>query len=357
MQNHLVTLSGLDTITLMTQWFYEKNGKQQGPVTLEQLQGYASSGEITAANLVWNETLPAWTAAGQIADLTNSFPSSTSPSIASTATGEASNPYAAPQSNWMAPAPTDGNSLEGLSEIIPGSEPLDGPACIKRGWDLMLRNAGIVALAMIVSLACTWAASLLFQTLLVPFSMATTPQEFSAYEDYASPAEPSYLLIGVTLAFSILNQIFNVFINLGMLRVWLNLASGKAASVGMIFGEGRKLFTAIVASIIYGFAVMIGLLLLIVPGIYIALRYGHYMNAIVDKNLGIIDSLQYSSNLTTDNRMSLFVLAILCMLVMLAGFLAFCVGIFVAMPIVSLAAAVSYRWLQYGRRVVIDQPA
>lgn len=257
----------------------------------------------------------------------------------------------------MAPAPATTNSLDGLSEIIPGSEPLDGPACIKRGWDLMLRNAGIVALAMLVSLGCTWAVSLVFEAITAPLRIATTPQDFSTYNEYASQAEPSYLLLGVTIGFGIINQIFNMFINLGMLRVWLNLASGKAASVGMIFGEGRKLLVAIVASIIYGLAVALGLILLIVPGIYIALRYGQYMNAIVDKNLGIMESLQYSSNLTTGNRMSLFVLAILCMLVMIAGFLAFCVGIFVAMPIVSLAAAVSYRWLQYGRRVVIDQPA
>lgn len=341
----------------MAQWFYEKNGQQQGPVTLEQLQRYASDGEIATTNLVWNETLPAWTAAGQIADLTNSFPSPTAPSDPSAATGGSSNPYAAPQSSWMAPSSAHANPLEGLSEIIPGSESLDAPACIKRGWDLMLRNAGIVALAMLVSLGCTWAASILIEAITVPLSMTTTPENVSTYDEYALQEDPSYLLLGVTIGLGIINQIFTMYINLGMLRVWLNLASGKAASVGMIFGEGRKLFVAIVASIIYGLAVLIGLILLIVPGIYIALRYGHYMNAIVDKNLGIMESLQYSSNLTTGNRMPLFVLAILCILVMLAGFLAFCVGIFVAIPIVSLAAAVSYRWMQYGHRVVIDQPA
>jgi hypothetical protein len=341
----------------MAQWFYEKNGQQQGPVTLEQLQRYASDGEIATTNLVWNETLPAWTAAGQIADLTNSFPSPTAPSDPSAATGGSSNPYAAPQSSWMAPSSAHANPLEGLSEIIPGSERLDGPACIKRGWDLMLRNAGIVALAMLVSLGCTWAASILIEAITVPLSMATTPENVSTYDEYALQEDPSYLLLGVTIGLGIINQIFTMYINLGMLRVWLNLASGKAASVGMIFGEGRKLFVAIVASIIYGLAVSLGLILLIVPGIYIALRYGHYMNAIVDKNLGIMESLHYSSNLTTGNRMPLFVLAILCILVMLAGFLAFCVGIFVAIPIVSLAAAVSYRWMQYGHRVVIDQPA
>jgi uncharacterized membrane protein len=141
-----------------------------------------------------------------------------------------------------------------------------------------------------------------------------------------------------------------------MIRIWLNLVSGKQATVGMIFGEGGKLFTAVVTSILFGFAVAIGFLLLIVPGVYIALRYGQFMTAIVDKNLGIMDSLSYSSSITTNNRMPIFLFWLLAMLVMIAGLLALCVGVFVALPIVWLGAMVAYRWMQYGHRAAMDHP-
>lgn len=48
--------------------------------------------------------------------------------------------------------------------------------------------------------------------------------------------------------------------------------------------------------------------------------------------------------------------AILSILVVLAGLLVFCVGIFIAIPVVTLASAVVYRWLQYGQKAVTDHP-
>jgi uncharacterized membrane protein len=99
---------------------------------------------------------------------------------------------------------------------------------------------------------------------------------------------------------------------------------------------------------------VIGLMLLIVPGIYIAMRYGQFFYAMIDKNMGIMESFRYSSSITTNNRMNLFVLALLYILVGLAGFLALCVGIFFAIPVIYMSGIVAYRWLQYGHRAAQD---
>jgi hypothetical protein len=141
-----------------------------------------------------------------------------------------------------------------------------------------------------------------------------------------------------------------------MVRIGLNVVSGKAFSVGMLFGQGDKLFRGFFGGILFGIMVAIGLLLLIVPGIYLALRYGQYMNAIVDKNMGIMDSFAYSSRITENNRMNVFVIALFAILISVAGCLAFIVGILFAYPMTVVMWIVAYRWMQYGGRTVLDDP-
>jgi len=150
--------------------------------------------------------------------------------------------------------------------------------------------------------------------------------------------------------------VLSIFLQLGLVRIGLNLVSGKEVSVGMLFGQGAKLLRAIGASILFGIAVLIGILLLIVPGIYIALRYGHFMTAIVDRDLGIMEAFEYSSSITTNNRMNLFLLALLCIGVTLIGLLLCFVGLIFAAPVVWLTGLVAYRWMQYGRSATLDQP-
>ncbi len=50
----------------MANWHYAQGGQQLGPVSLETLQGLAHSGQLRPTDLVWNDTLPQWTPAGQI---------------------------------------------------------------------------------------------------------------------------------------------------------------------------------------------------------------------------------------------------------------------------------------------------
>jgi uncharacterized membrane protein len=150
--------------------------------------------------------------------------------------------------------------------------------------------------------------------------------------------------------------VLSTFLSLGATRIGLNLVSGKEVNAGMLFGEGRKLLRAIGASILFGLAVAVGLLLLIVPGIYIALRYGQFLAAIVDRDLGIFESFNYSSSLTTNNRLLLLGMWILCVLIILAGFIACGVGLIFAIPVVWLTSMVAYRWMQYGHRAAMDHP-
>lgn len=51
------------------QWYYSKNGAQQGPVSLDELKAKVASGEVTAGDLAWNEGMTDWLPVSQIPEL------------------------------------------------------------------------------------------------------------------------------------------------------------------------------------------------------------------------------------------------------------------------------------------------
>jgi uncharacterized membrane protein len=329
----------------MNGWYYAKNGQQVGPVTLEHLKEIARSGGLDATkDLVWNATMKDWTPAGQVADLFGA------PANAAAPAADPANPDAAPQSTWTEPAPSAAISL---GEIVPGSEPIDVGACVKRGFELTTRNFGTILLVGLTYFGLSLGMKLILGQIDAAFGLAPIPnaewhaETGNAFARYQQQGSPLNLIV---------SQVLSIFLALGLVRVGLNLVSGKPVSVAMLFSEGRKLLRAFGATILYGAMLVIGFLLLIVPGIYLALRYGQYMTAIVDRDMGILESLSYSSSITTNNRLNLFLLALMAIVIVIAGCLALVVGLIFAYPVIWLSWMVAYRWMQYGHRAAMDQP-
>lgn len=325
----------------MSGWFYAKGGKQAGPVTHYEIQRMLRCGELNPEkDLGWQEGMKDWAPLGQIPELSQSGPGA----LTSIPESDPGNPYAAPQTLWPAP---ERSAIAPVEEIEPGSDPLDVGACIGLAWQLVKANFGLIILMGLVCTLVTWAVDIPLSVLVEALAAATHASVFESI----TLGEWTYRIpTGYGIVHQLASQVLATFLSLGTTRIGLNLVSGKPASIGMIFGEGRKLLRAIGASILYGLMVFVGLLLLIVPGIYLALRFGQYLNAIVDRDLGVIDSFRYSSKITQGNRLNLLVLGIFCFMIVLAGVLALIVGLIVAVPIVWLASFVAYRWLQYGRR-------
>jgi uncharacterized membrane protein len=324
----------------MTEWFYARGGQQNGPVTFEQLIELANGGGLNAMNdLVWNASMQNWKPAGQVAGIFSV------PGVPDIPTVSPSNPYAAPQSGWNDSVPT---SL-GLAEIAHGSEIIDPMVCITRGYEIFKRQFGNILLVGLVYIACAIGMSFVF-------GMAEVMVTLMASPDSTPTGEQSTTVIVVAVISRVVQQLISIFLQLGMIRVGLCLVSEKEVSIGMLFGEGSKLLRALGASILFGLAMVIGLVLLIVPGVYIAMRYGQFMNAIVERDLGIIEAFSYSESLTTNNRMNLFLLALLSFLCVLVGLIPCGLGLIIAGPVVWLAGLVAYRWMQYGPNATKDHP-
>ncbi len=308
----------------MEEWYYTRGGQQQGPVNLETLRDMAAADELKPEDMVWNKTMTDWVPSSEV----DGIHSSTSPNTAPDA---------------PTPPPLNGGNAPELEEIEPGSDPVDAGACISRGFQLTKTHfvplLGILVIYTVIGLFTNG----ILTAVDVGTGMGGT-QTINLFGQTITQHKPSLL-------HQLISNLVSIYLSLGMLRIALNVVDGKPFTLGQLFSCGPQLITGFLASLIFVVMVLAGALLFIVPGIYLAIRFGPYLTVIADKNLAVFDSLSYASRLTTNSRLNLFVLGIFSILVMIAGFLALIVGLFFAYPVVLLAWAVSYRWMQYGRRV------
>jgi hypothetical protein len=329
-----------------------------GPVELGEVQRMIAEGTLNAKTvLVWRQGMADWLPAGQVPE----FMPSEQEEEAVEGSGAPLSPGTAVPGAFSDADERRAMMGEGeLEEIEPGSAVIDVGACISRGFELTKRHFGLLCLVGVIYVGIWMGLSLMTGLLDMALGIKAAGFEFDSDTGrfVTTPAvrasNPASNLL--SLVVHIAQNVGGVFLSLGITRIALNLVSGKPAEVGMLFGEGSKLLRAVGAGILYGLMVFLGLICFILPGIYLALRFGRYQVAIVDRNLGVFDSFAYSSSITTNNRMQLFGLAILGFLIMVAGMLALCVGMFFAYPIVALAWTVAYRWMQYGSAVARDAP-
>ena len=101
-------------------------------------------------------------------------------------------------------------------------------------------------------------------------------------------------------------------------------------------------------TIIFSLAVILGLVLLIIPGIivFLAYQFGEYI--VIDRNLGPVEALEESARITKGNRLELLWLAFMILGLNILGALALLIGLLVTIPVTWLAIVHAYRTLEHS---------
>ena len=133
---------------------------------------------------------------------------------------------------------------------------------------------------------------------------------------------------------------------LGLFKIYLRFRDGEKPIFENLFDGVARAHVWVGASIIMTVAVVMGLVLLVVPGIIMLLRLWFVGFVLVDERTGPIDAIQRSWDLTRGRTMDLLVFFIVLVGLNLLGVVCLGVGLLVTVPISGLAMAYIYRELK-----------
>lgn len=145
--------------------------------------------------------------------------------------------------------------------------------------------------------------------------------------------------------FAILSFVVSIIVGIGVIKITLRAYDGKKPKLTELFYYSKYFTNYFLATILYNLIVAIGFILLIIPGIYWSIKYIYAPYLIVDKDLSITEAFKTSSQMTSKVKLQLILFYIVTAFVILLGFLAFGVGIIIAVPVIWLANAHVYRTL------------
>lgn len=144
--------------------------------------------------------------------------------------------------------------------------------------------------------------------------------------------------------------LYNVIVNVvagplmaGMMMIGIKIARDEKTSPTEIFAHFDKLLPLVVASILMTILMMLGFILLVLPGIYLMVAYMLALPLIVDQNLGPWQALETSRKAITKHWFGFFGFLIVCLLLYIAGALPLLIGLIWVLPLLSIAFGVVYR--------------
>lgn len=273
------------------------DGKEYGPVSGAELRQWVSEGRLNAQSLAKAESDAEFRALSTFPELADAF--------TPTAPASAVPPPFAPL-----------NFSERDYE-------LDIGVCFSNGWTLVKNNF--------------WPS--VGVTFLVTIVMGVINQIFELFSHSSVNAmvkEHQISVGGIAIIFStsIIGGMIYTLLMAGLFRYFLNLIRGENATVGDAFsGFGPFSGQLILFGLVQAILVLIGYALCIVPGVYLQIAWLFGIPLIIDRRMKFWDAMELSRKMVTKHWLIVFAFFIVYTLLVLAGLIACCVGIFVTMAI------------------------
>jgi hypothetical protein len=144
---------------------------------------------------------------------------------------------------------------------------------------------------------------------------------------------------------SLANFVLGTFVGLGVTAFFLKAHDSVEAVKSGDFWHPQQFWSFLAVKLLTAIVVVIGLILLIVPGVMVALMvmFGSYL--VVDKGMGPIEAMKESKRITDGHKWELLWFCILIVLFNILGAICLLVGLLVTVPVTSLAVVHAYRTL------------
>ena len=318
-------------------WHYAIGAEQFGPVEDAELDRLLASGTITPETLIWRQGMPAWRPLREArpAPVAAAWPAAPA---APAAEPRVFTPVVATAQQRLPPADVEAVFQRAAGRGIAIVDSL------KRGWELVFADpASSIGVSALVILAMIGAGFVPCVGSIVQL-IATGPLVASWYQYFLKRIRGQHTEWGDAIAaFSspmlsqlIIEHIVTTVVTLVvMIPVGIVFFVSILGAVATMAADERMAPLAVIGFVglfLVTFAVMI----------YLSIAWMFALPLILDKHIDFWPAMKLSWRVANRFFFPLFGLLLLCGLIYLAGILALCVGLFVALPICVAALAYTY---------------
>ena len=150
------------------------------------------------------------------------------------------------------------------------------------------------------------------------------------------------LPLGLNIAIQVASLVYQAYLYGGIYRVAIKQVRGEMTSVGDLFSGGPLLLNMLGFQLIYLVLVFVGTLLCIVPGFLAAgLLFPAY--ALIADGEGTLTAISRSVDVMKRDMWNAAAFALVMSLLVIASYLAFCLGEFITFPMFWITAVLAYR--------------
>lgn len=161
----------------------------------------------------------------------------------------------------------------------------------------------------------TCLAASILSTVALTASIAALNFSVVKFADIVKQNEWQSVTLGITVLFTFVTLFFStiMFFSLGLVEFLLQIAKGRDADFSRLVGAADLLFSGLGLLVLVILSAVVGLVLLVIPGLFVIFLFALAPIALVDRQEGAIDALATSAKLVSAN------LATVALLILLTG--------------------------------------
>jgi len=263
------------------------DGREYGPVTVEQLHQWIQEGRANAQTKVQPEGSTEWKTLAEI------------PEFAATLSSAGARPTLPPVVGAV-------NAEALAAQILARDYTIDIGRCISRGWELVKKDFWLLV-------GASFVGGIIASGFCIPY-------------------------LGILIALIVGGPMMG-----GLYSLYLKKIRGQPAVFGDAFlGFSTYFVPLMLAKLVSGLLTGLGFVFCILPGIYLAVCWVFVLPLVMDKKIDFWPAMELSRKVVTKHWWLMFGFLIVCALMVVAGILACCVGVFVTSAIAQAALMYTY---------------
>jgi len=166
----------------------------------------------------------------------------------------------------------------------------------------------------------------------------------SVFPMQAQPMDDQFLAryFSVVLPFSLVTQALTFPLQASLLEIAVRKQEGRPTGIQDLFVGFSKFPQLVLAGLMVGFFISIGMVLLLIPGFWLLGCFAFVPLIILRQNVSAWQAITISFNTLRSQGFMMFIVILLAALLNIAGFCALCVGLLFSIPIMYVAVASNY---------------